>query len=609
MERIKYVFLKTTDFLKDVYRFFFRPLVTMSNSRFSIYSNCPLKYSYYYEQGIKGFPNPHLHFGSAVHAALNKYHAKFDLRGEQGTLDDLIKEYEKAWDDLKEDMLNSISGSMAHKWRVALSEAGSAKAEMEDTLDRLSTIYVNDEEEERFKKRGVNILDDYFKDNQTNPNRIIALEKSLNMTFKGLDIMGYIDRIEKTPEEEIEVVDYKTGERLLEEEHIARGEDPQSMIYTMLVEKKWGKKLKNFYYYYLSKRKKVPCIPLPRHIEKNFENLVDTANYIKYERFKPAPGPLCDWCDYEIICPEWKGKLAPFKGIFKASGERARIAFSYSKMSTYKNCPYNYKKLYIDKMRPKPKSFFSIGHTCHETFEEFFSYPYQSSVHKLRKMYEKHWHSEGYKNEQEESEYFEQGWNWVKNYYDKFINGQYIRAHAVEFYFQLPIGNDYVINGFIDRLQKNRDGTFQIFDYKTDPKIRTQNEVDGDLQLTSYYWAMNQFGIEVGSMSLEFLKFSERITTRRNPEDIPLFIDEVNKTVGEMAYKQEELMKHPEKEEELFPPSINKYCGGCEQLKGCPKEREIRTIHKEEIMNLDDEPKAEPEKEDKEEKEEEKYGV
>jgi hypothetical protein len=256
----------------------------------------------------------------------------------------------------------------------------------------------------------------------------------------------------------------------------------------------------------------------------------------------------------------------------------------------YKNCPYNYKKLYVDKVPPKPRGFFSIGHSCHEAMEDFFACSSQSSLQELRKMYEKHWHSEGYKDEIEEQEYFENGWEWISNFYKKYYDGNFIKAYAVELYFQLPIGDDYVIIGFLDRLQKNPDGTFEIFDYKTDPKLRTQEEVDNDLQLTSYYWAMRQLGIDVKALSLEFLKFNQRITTTRTPEDIPAFVNEVNKIVGAMAYSEEMAKKFPDRADEFFKPKVNKYCGGCDHLIGCPMEFEIRTTYRDKVMNLEDAP-------------------
>ncbi|MDA3793561.1 MAG: PD-(D/E)XK nuclease family protein [Elusimicrobia bacterium] len=603
MNFISNIYKKSIELAGNTYRFFFRPNVTMSNSRLNMYSTCPLKYKFAYEEGLKGFPSGHLHFGSTIHDALFEFHSKFDLRGNQGTFDDLMREYEKVWEENKEYMMESVSGPPVHRWKVALAEAKLSKEETAATIEKLKTIYNSAEEEEEFKKRGVKMLEEYFKDNQTNPNKIVALEKPLTITRRGIDILGYVDRIEKTPEGELEIVDYKTGKRTQDEEAIMLGGDTQAMIYTMMFEKKWKKKLRNFYFYYLSNRTKVPCNPQKRLIKQTFEDMEETVQNIKFERFDFSQGPLCGWCDYEIVCPAWKGLQAPYRGIFRNARERGRMTFSYSKMGSYKNCPHNYRKLYIDKVSPKPKHFFAIGHSCHETFEEFFIHPYQSSKKQLRIMFEDNWHSEGYRSNEEEAKYKKEGWEWCSNYYDKFIDGQYVPAYSVELYFQLPIGNDYVIIGYIDRLEKRADGSYHILDYKTDPKRRSQEAVDGDLQLTSYYWALKQLGIEVESLSLEFLKFSERITSTRTEEDIPDFIDEVNKTVGTMAEKEEELKKYDnypaaereKKAVELFPPTWNKYCGGCDHLIGCPMEQEIRTKHKDKIMNLqENEPMPEP---------------
>ncbi|NLB35006.1 MAG: PD-(D/E)XK nuclease family protein, partial [Elusimicrobia bacterium] len=281
-----------------------------------------------------------------------------------------------------------------------------------------------------------------------------------------------------------------------------------------------------------------------------------------------------------------------------------------SKMSSYSNCPYNYRRLYIDKIAPKPRHFFAIGHSCHETFEAFYARPYQSNLKDLRQMFEENWHSEGYRDAEEEAEYKKNGWEWIKNYYHKYIDGQYKQAWDIELYFQLPIGNDYVVIGYIDRLEKNDDGTFTILDYKTDPKLRTQEEVDDDMQLTFYYWAMRELGIDVSALSLEFLCFNERVVTHRKPEDIQPFLDLVNTLVGEMAEKERLYNEIPEddpnreaKGNELFPAKINHYCGGCDHLIGCPREQEIRTEYADYVMNLEseEEPLVEPDIEELEE--------
>ncbi|NLB34759.1 MAG: PD-(D/E)XK nuclease family protein, partial [Elusimicrobia bacterium] len=182
---IKNILTKAQDKLKWLVSFIMRGQVTMSNSRLNTYSTCPMKYEFSYEKGLRGFPSAPLHFGSAIHDALQTFHSRFDLKGEQGTLDELIKDFEKAWEKGKESIITSVAGPPVRRWIVALSESGATDKEIEETLKRFETIYASPEEEQEYKDRGLNMLEEYFRDNQTNENKIIALEKQLTITKQG----------------------------------------------------------------------------------------------------------------------------------------------------------------------------------------------------------------------------------------------------------------------------------------------------------------------------------------------------------------------------------------------------------------------------------------
>jgi len=303
----------------------------------------------------------------------------------------------------------------------------------------------------------------------------------------------------------------------------------------------------------------------------------------------------------------------------------------------------------------RPKHFFSIGLTCHQAFEDFYQYagPRKTpTLEFLLERYKENWISKGYESKEHEMETFAKGEQWMRDYYDKYIvHGEgFIPAWWVEMYFELPIGkNGSIMIGFMDRIQKNADGTYEIFDYKTDPKMRTQEEVDNDLQLTIYYWAMREaLGIEIKALTLLFLQFNQCVTTRREPADIQKIADAVDECSGDMLTKQRALAEHYMKaldsykipyklsgkmtvndvqklrgllngaamsdasyaEEAkkcisggdlIFPPSVNKYCGGCDYLVGCPLEHKIRTEYKDKIMHKLDDHKDQKKKADEEE--------
>jgi hypothetical protein len=58
---MKYLFERIKQFIRNSYSFFFRGQVVMSSSRYNVYSSCPLKYEFHYEQGLKGFPSADFH--------------------------------------------------------------------------------------------------------------------------------------------------------------------------------------------------------------------------------------------------------------------------------------------------------------------------------------------------------------------------------------------------------------------------------------------------------------------------------------------------------------------------------------------------------------------
>ncbi|EQD29015.1 hypothetical protein B1B_18798, partial [mine drainage metagenome] len=65
------------------------------------------------------------------------------------------------------------------------------------------------------------------------PRQPVALEEHLEARWDGIPIHGYIDRIDRTPDGGLEIVDYKTSRELSRED--ARGSD-QLSIYQVLVE-------------------------------------------------------------------------------------------------------------------------------------------------------------------------------------------------------------------------------------------------------------------------------------------------------------------------------------------------------------------------------------
>ena len=237
---------------------------------------------------------------------------------------------------------------------------------------------------------------------------------------------------------------------------------------------------------------------------------------------------------------------------------------SYSKLEQFIDCPFCYKKVYLSSYQSKPQPHFSFGKSIHDALEKYYKFSFfvwlgfiKPNFKRLKKLYKKSWYKEGYPDKETERKEFEHGEKLLKAYYDKFIDGKFKFAYQVEMFFSIPM-NGYRLNGFIDRIDRLPDKTFELIDYKTEREMRTQEEVDKDLQMSIYYLACAKIlNIYPEKLSLHFIEFNESVSTTRTKEDLPRIEAEVL-----------EIAKNIEEEKE-FAPKTNKYCKNCEFRTEC----------------------------------------
>lgn len=68
--------------------------------------------------------------------------------------------------------------------------------------------------------------------------------------------------------------------------------------------------------------------------------------------------------------------------------------------------------------------------------------------------------------------------------------------------FSLDEDNRYRIQGFIDRLDQQSDGTYEVHDYKTNQRVPTQEEADADRQLALYQIGVQQMWSDAADVDL-----------------------------------------------------------------------------------------------------------
>lgn len=498
----------------QVVTWFFRYPPSLSYAKVSTYLSCPLKYKFQYVDRVPMRSSPHLSFGSSLHKVLEEFHKNCEVQ--TASEKELLWFLEKFW---------------------------------------ISDGYASPQEEEEYRNKAKEILRRYLNDNRHAVAQPKYFEKLVEDKIGPFPFQGRFDRVDKRTDGKLDVIDYKSG-KTLDARQLKR--ELQAKIYTLLSRRIWGKKFGQIFFYYLETGKKVPVEFTSEELGQTVETIKEVGRSIYRKVFPAQPSALCSWCDYQSICPAWENRPSS-KKLFR---------LSYSKMMSYKLCPRSYKSLYIDRTPPQPRSFFSIGISVHNALEEFYKYEgylKEPSLKWLLHLLEKNWVSAGYASPEEEKKFYAEAEAMLKVYYRDWIKGKFKKAFACEPYFELPIGEEFVTIGYIDRIDQLEDGTYEVIDYKTEPKIRTQQEVDEDLQLTIYYWAcIKNLGITPSKVSLHFLRHNKKLSTTRSQKDIDQLIEFVKQLGDQMRNEKE------------FAPKLNKYCISCDVLAGCPLEGEAR---------------------------------
>lgn len=177
---------------------------------------------------------------------------------------------------------------------------------------------------------------------------------------------------------------------------------------------------------------------------------------------------------------------------------------SHSSIALYNECPQKYKFKYVDKIPEKPKHFFSFGQSVHLALEYFYGpvltpeAPKAPSLEDLLKHYREIWVKPGYRDENQEAEYFEEGRQILTRFHDKHAKSFHV-PFAVEYNFNFE-HEGVPLTGKVDRIDKLPDGRLSILDYKTGKKLAA-GRLDVDAQLTMYQFACeSQLGAEAGEL-------------------------------------------------------------------------------------------------------------
>ncbi|MDP3916787.1 MAG: PD-(D/E)XK nuclease family protein [Nanoarchaeota archaeon] len=255
--------------------------------------------------------------------------------------------------------------------------------------------------------------------------------------------------------------------------------------------------------------------------------------------------------------------------------------YSHSKLSTFEQCRQKYKFQYIDRIQidvPDTVESF-MGRMVHETLEKLYSELTANktlSKEELIRYYNRLWEDKWtdniliVKKEFSKEYYAKKGSGYIERYYEShkpFNNTQTIGLETSDI-LSLDGNNDYSIK--IDRLSKDSDGTYYVYDYKTTSRMKNQQELDEDRQLAMYsLWVKNNFS-DVNDVKLvwNFLAFNKEVVSRRTEKQLEILKSEIKEKIKSIESCTD------------FPPKVSMLCDWCKFKPICPSWQGIYDIPK-----------------------------
>ncbi|MBI4656317.1 MAG: PD-(D/E)XK nuclease family protein [Elusimicrobia bacterium] len=190
------------------------------------------------------------------------------------------------------------------------------------------------------------------------------------------------------------------------------------------------------------------------------------------------------------------------------------LELNYSKIKAYLNCPFLYRYAYVEgKYAPhNPQS--SLGVSVHRAIEEYSKRG--GDLNDLFVYYETGWLNQGYPSPRESMEFYRKGSEILENYWLG-EQGRDSEIILVERDFEFSF-EKWKVKGTMDRVDRLKDGSHELIDYKMGFEDRNDHDISGSLQLGIYAIGLKRaFNIEVKKLTYWLLLKSEKISCLYNP--------------------------------------------------------------------------------------------
>jgi putative RecB family exonuclease len=256
-----------------------------SHSKLSTFESCPQKYKFRYIDKIKveGYDTIEAFLGSRVHEALEKLYRDV-LMTRIPAVEEIVQFFDDGWE---------------RNWHPG--------------VEVIRKEYPPDD----YRNLGRSCLRSFYdRYHPFDQDKTLGLEELV--TFPLLEsapgavksspiyMRGVIDRLAITPGGTIEIQDYKTSRHMPTQ--IELDADRQLGLYQIAVNRRFpNAKEVRLVWHYLVFDQRIVSTRTPEELQALTRETLDLVDRIESETgFLPRESPLCDWCEYQSICPVFR---------------------------------------------------------------------------------------------------------------------------------------------------------------------------------------------------------------------------------------------------------------------------------------------------------------
>jgi RecB family exonuclease len=234
-------------------------MLHLSYSSVETYQHCPLSYKFKYHDRLPEKPRGEFTLGNALHSAL-----EFFYRGvEPPSLDELLEKYSSSW---------------------------------------VSAGFRTREEEKTMFTLGAGWLKEFYLRFSGAYKKPIHVEYRFELEVEDFLLIGAIDRIDRLPDGNVEIIDYKSGD-------VARSDldfNLQLGIYQLAVEKALGLNVERLTIFHIPTLTPFSSPPLTgEKLSEILKKISSVAAGIRKKRFGPVRNEWCP-CDHASLCPYYR---------------------------------------------------------------------------------------------------------------------------------------------------------------------------------------------------------------------------------------------------------------------------------------------------------------